>query len=181
MTQREELGAGGGTFSDTMHIVLSALTVLLILSQIGFGAAAFSKRFRFYSILTAATVLVFGAKTGLYSPRLAAGDPTPWLGLVERISIGAWLLWMAVVATALLRDRTLAQGDGPDTRGELLENRLLLDLSVEGRPPGEVAAQYEHQLSPARTRSVRLRGGVSGLRLHQQGRLILARPRLERR
>jgi len=101
MTQREEIAAGGGTFSDTMHIVLSAVTVLLILSQIGFGAAAFVKRFRLYSILTAATVLVSGALTAMQSPKIEAGEPTPWLGLAERISIGAWLLWIAVLAVAL--------------------------------------------------------------------------------
>lgn len=110
MSQREVIAASGGTSSDTLHIVLSAWTVLLILSQIGFGAAAFGKRFRLYSLVTAATVLVSGAVTGMQSPEIAAGKSTPWLGLTERISIGAWLLWIAVLAVVLLRGQGCARG-----------------------------------------------------------------------
>ena len=88
MSQREVIAVGGGTSSDTMHIVLTAVTVLLILSQIGFGAAAFGKRFRLYSILTAATVLVFGALTGVYSSRLAKGNPPPGWGLSNASTSG---------------------------------------------------------------------------------------------
>jgi hypothetical protein len=44
----------------------------------------------------------------LESPKVPAGDPTPWLGFYERISLYAWLLWIAVLAIMLLRaqDRT---------------------------------------------------------------------------
>ena len=35
--------------------------------------------------------------------KIQAGDPTPYLGLLERIGIGAWLLWMAVASVTLLR------------------------------------------------------------------------------
>jgi hypothetical protein len=53
MHLRETLAVGGSTLSDTMHIVLSSVTVLLMLLAIGFGAAAaFGKWFRFYSIAT---------------------------------------------------------------------------------------------------------------------------------
>ena len=38
MHQREILASGGGTISDTMHIVFSAVSVLLMLLAIGFGA-----------------------------------------------------------------------------------------------------------------------------------------------
>jgi hypothetical protein len=108
MTSRQEMINGTMPANDVGHIVLSALTVLLIVSQIGFGAAAFGWRFRVYSIFTAAVVLVFGALTGLESPKVPAGDPTPWLGFYERISLYAWLLWIAVLAIMLLRaqDRT---------------------------------------------------------------------------
>ncbi len=46
MHQREVLAAGEGTLSDTMHLILSAVDSLLFLLIIGFGAAAFGKRFR---------------------------------------------------------------------------------------------------------------------------------------
>ena len=73
--------------SDVLHIVLTMALVLLILISVGFGAAAFGRRFRIYSIVTLAAVVVFGALAGSQGPALAAGQPTPWLGLTERINI----------------------------------------------------------------------------------------------
>ena len=99
------------TLTDTMHIIVTGMTVLLILLAIGFGAGAFGRRFRVYSIATLATVLVFGALTALEAPRIAAGLPTPWLGVTERINIGAYLLWMAVLAVMVLRARNAAAPD----------------------------------------------------------------------
>jgi hypothetical protein len=52
MHQREVLAAGGGTLSDTLHVALGAVTVFLMLLAIGFGARAFGKRFRLYSMAT---------------------------------------------------------------------------------------------------------------------------------
>jgi hypothetical protein len=91
------------TLTDTMHIVFATVTVLLMLLAIGFGAAAFGKRFRLYSIATIALLVVFGALTGLESPRIAANLPTPWVGVWERINIGVFLLWVVALAIALLR------------------------------------------------------------------------------
>jgi len=103
MHQREVLAAGGGTWSDTLHVVLGLMTVLFMLVAIGFGATAFGKAFRLYSIVTILILFVFGALTGLESPRLQANLPTPWIGLWERINIMGFLLWVAVLAIALLR------------------------------------------------------------------------------
>lgn len=105
MHVREVLAAGGGTLADTMHIVLGIVTVLLMLFAIGFGAAAFGKRFRLYSITTMAILVAFGGLTGLDGPRIGANLPTPWVGVWERINIGAFLLWVVVLAIALLRIR----------------------------------------------------------------------------
>ena len=90
------------TLTDTMHIVFATATVLLMLLSIGFGAAAFGKRFRLYSINTMVILVVFGILTGLDSPRISANLPTPWIGVWERISIGAFLLWIVVLAVRLL-------------------------------------------------------------------------------
>lgn len=105
MSSREEMIEGTMPANDLGHIVLTAVTVLLILSQIGFGAAALGALFRIYSILTAVAILVFGALTGMESAGIAAGEPTPWMGLFERINLWAWLLWVAVLALILLRAR----------------------------------------------------------------------------
>jgi hypothetical protein len=103
MHQREVLAAGGGTVTDTLHIVFSIMTVLLMMLSIGFGAAALGKRFRLYSIVTMVILVVFGVLTGLGAPGISADLPTPWIGLWERINIGVFLLWVVVLAIVLLR------------------------------------------------------------------------------
>ena len=105
MHQREVLAAGGGTLSDTMHVVLGGVTVLLMFLAIGFGATAFGRRFRLYSIVSGVALLAFGALTFLEAPRLAVRLPTPWIGLWERINISVFLLWVVVLAIVLLRSR----------------------------------------------------------------------------
>ena len=103
MHQREVLAAGGATFTDTMHIVWSAVTVPLMLVEIGLGAAVFGKRFRIYSIATLVVLAVFGTLTFWSAPRVAANLPTPWLGVWERINVLGFMLWQAVLSITLLR------------------------------------------------------------------------------
>ena len=91
------------TLTDALHIVFAVVTVLLFMLEIGFGAAAFGKRFRLYSIGTMVVLLVFGVLAGLDGPRIAANLPTPWVGVWERTSIGAFLLWVLLLALTLLR------------------------------------------------------------------------------
>jgi len=105
MHQRAVLAAGGGTLSDALHVILGMLTVLFMLVAIGFGATAFGKPFRLYSIITILSLFVFGALTGLESPRLQANLPTPWIGLWERITILGFLVWVVVLAIVVLRVR----------------------------------------------------------------------------
>ena len=103
MHLRETLAASGSTPSDTMHLVLASVTVLLMLLAIGFGSAAFGRQFRRYSIATLLILLAFGVLTFLDAPRVQANLPTPWIGVWERINVGAFLLWVVVLATILLR------------------------------------------------------------------------------
>jgi hypothetical protein len=116
MHLRETLAAGGGTLSDTMHLVLASATVLLMLLAIGAAAAAFGTRFRVYSLATLAILAAFGTLTFLDAPRIAANLPTPWIGVWERINVGAFLLWVVVLATTLLRVKDVAAATArPDT------------------------------------------------------------------
>jgi hypothetical protein len=108
MHLRETLAAGGGTLSDTMHLVLASATVLLMLLAIGAAAAAFGARFRLYSLATLVILAVFGGLTFLDAPGIAANLPTPWIGVWERINIGVFLLWVVVLATTLLRVKDAA-------------------------------------------------------------------------
>jgi len=93
----------GSIAGDSPHIILTAILVLLLLIAMGFGAFALGSRFRIYSLATIATLLAFGAWTAGYAPRIAAGQPTPGMGIVERIDVYSALLWIAVLAIALLR------------------------------------------------------------------------------
>jgi len=105
MSSRQDIAAGRATSSDAGHLVLSALTVAEIVALLGVGSTVFGSRFRAYSLLSAAAVVVSGALTSMQASKLSDGEPTPGMGLYERISIGAGQLWMAVLAVILLRSR----------------------------------------------------------------------------
>ncbi len=92
------------TLTDTLHVAFAVATVLLMLIAIAFGAAALGRGFRAYSIATLGVFVLFGTLTFLQAPRLAAHLPTPWLGIWERINIGAFLMWVVVFAAVLSRD-----------------------------------------------------------------------------
>jgi hypothetical protein len=110
MHQREVLAAGGGSLTDTLHIVWSMVAVVFMVLAIGFGAAALGKRFRFYSIATMVMLIGFGVLTGIDAPRIDANLPTPWIGVWERINIGVYDLWVVVLSIALLRRNARAAG-----------------------------------------------------------------------
>ena len=112
MHLREVLAAGGATLTDTMHIVFAMVTVFLMLLAMGFGAAAFGKRFRLYSIATMVILFACGALTVPDAPNIQANLPTPWVGVWERINIGVFLLWVVVLATMLLSARDTASVTG---------------------------------------------------------------------
>lgn len=103
MHQREIIAAGGGTLTDTLHLVWAFVHLILMLLMIGFGAAAFGKGFRIFSVGIVLAFIVFGTMTTIESPGLQAGLPTPHLGIWERINIGAYMLWVIVFAILLLR------------------------------------------------------------------------------
>ena len=89
------------TFTDTMHVILAInpfvpLTVVL-------GIVAFRNWFRFYSIGTILMMIVLSILGFMYVNEFAAQQPTPWVGLYERISQYGTMLWVAVLAIVLLR------------------------------------------------------------------------------
>jgi hypothetical protein len=96
-------GAQGMAESDVMHVILTALLVLLILLSVTFGVAAFGASFRLYSIATILDVVLFGALAGLQAGPMTANLPTPWMGVEERLNIFGFMLWVAVLAVMLLR------------------------------------------------------------------------------
>jgi hypothetical protein len=95
----------GAVFSmnETMHSVLTIATVICIVIAIAAGARAAGQRFYRYSLATIAVSLFFGAAAGANGPQLAQGLATPWLGVIERLSVFSYLAWVAVFAVVLMR------------------------------------------------------------------------------
>ena len=101
MHRREVVAAGGGTLSDTLHLVLASVTVGLMLVALIAGAVALGKAFRRFTLACLLLLALGAAMTFWEAPGLAAGLPTPWLGVWERINVGVFLVWIAVLACAL--------------------------------------------------------------------------------
>jgi len=121
MHQREVLAAGGGTFTDTWHLVMATITVLLMFLSIGFGASAFGKAFRFYSIATIIVFIVFGLLTFVEAPNVDKNGLTPYIGLWERINIAVFMVWLIIFSINLLR----------------LERRSSLSISTNDKVSGK--------------------------------------------
>lgn len=102
-------GTGPST-ADVLHIAVTAVIGVLILASVAIGATLRGPWFRLYSLATLVVMVVFAVMTSLASGAMSTGEPTPWIGLWERIDIGAYLLWVAVLAVSLLRlpERSLA-------------------------------------------------------------------------
>ena len=78
---------------------------------IGFGATAFGKGFRIYSILTIVTTLVFGILAGMQTAQVGEGLPTPRLGVIERVSYYPPYLWVLVFSVFLMRAQVTGHTD----------------------------------------------------------------------
>ena len=102
MHKREVIAAGGGTLTDTLHLVWAFVHLLLMLLMIGFGAAVFEKPFRIFSVAIVLVFFVFGILTAIGSRGIEANQPTPWVGIWERINIGAYMSWVIVFAIKIM-------------------------------------------------------------------------------
>jgi len=91
------------TLTDTLHIVWAMMTLILMMLIMGFGAAALGKFFRIYTILTFVIFIGFGILIGTEVPGIPQNLPTPRIGIWERINIGAFMLWVIVLAIVLLQ------------------------------------------------------------------------------
>jgi hypothetical protein len=91
------------TLTDLLHIWWTAITVPLMMLQIGFAAAGLTRGFRIYSALTVAAMIGFAALTAIEAPNIASGGSTPMIGIVERLGIAAYMLWVPVFAYRLRR------------------------------------------------------------------------------
>ena len=110
MHTREVIAAGGGTLTDTLHLVWAAVTVFLFFITMVAGAAASTRGFRIFTAVTAVVMVTFGVLTSIQSDGISQNTPTPLLGLWERINIGVFLLWVVVFSSLLLRQSRRSPG-----------------------------------------------------------------------
>jgi hypothetical protein len=103
MHQRQVLATDGATLSDTLHLVLVAVGAIIFFAEIGLAATAFGDRFRLYSIVTILAMVVFGFVTSLSAADLQANEPTPEVGIYERVNAYGYMLWVVVLAATLWR------------------------------------------------------------------------------
>lgn len=95
-------GSGGDPTADVLHIAITTVLVAFIFASVAVGASTRGRSFRVYSYATLLLMAVLGVVTAVASPQLGTVGPTPWLGLSERLLIGTFLLWVAVLALALV-------------------------------------------------------------------------------
>src|SRR5215204_5514532 len=100
---RETLEAGKETWRNSMKLPATAVSVLCILLAMGFGSTLLGRRFRYFSYAMILAILMFGILAGLQADQVAANQPTPWLGIVERGNVYAIMLWVPVLTIGLLR------------------------------------------------------------------------------
>jgi hypothetical protein len=124
MHQREVLAAGGGTLTDTLHLVWAGMTVLLFVLIMVIGAIALGWKFRAYTVASVTILIVCGILTSLSAPNVGANLPTPWIGVWERANIGVFLLWVAILSVSLTR----------------LEGKATLPASARPKGAGHFAA-----------------------------------------
>jgi hypothetical membrane protein len=91
------------TLTDTLHIAWTAALVPMMAAAMGFSAVATGPRMRWFAPAMIVVMILFGALTSLQAPNIATNEPTPTIGLLERVSIAAYLAWVTAFAVALLR------------------------------------------------------------------------------
>jgi Protein of unknown function (DUF998) len=103
MATREVMAAGQDTLRNQMHAWYGIGMPILLALAIGFGSRLFGKRFRYFSYATILAMVMFGMLMGLQTSAMIANEPTPWLGVEERVTAYVPILWLAVLVIGLLR------------------------------------------------------------------------------
>jgi hypothetical protein len=95
----------GDFAANIPHMIATALTVLLLILFIAFGAFSDGKSFRIYSFITILIMLVFGALTSVQAPKLDDNFSASGFGAIERVCVYAPMIWL--LAFALVRLKVL--------------------------------------------------------------------------
>jgi hypothetical protein len=93
------------TATDTWHIILTAIGVLLCMfPAIIMSAKAFGGWFRVFSIVIILIFLVCGTLAGMDGAKIAENQPTPYAGMWERINIFSYFVWVIALSIKLLHN-----------------------------------------------------------------------------
>lgn len=104
-----------GSVRTMLHERATAVMVLSMLLAMAAGAFVHGLRFGIYSLASLLTMIVFATVTFQQTTMLAAHEPAPYFGLIERVSIYAWMLWVAVLSISFWQGRTASRSDPPAT------------------------------------------------------------------
>jgi hypothetical protein len=99
----------GPTFTDLFHIVWASVTVFLMITMMIIGMFALDKRFMIFTIVSLLLLIVFGALTFSESSNIPINEPTPFIGIWERINIGIFMIWVIAFSKMLLKNYTKAE------------------------------------------------------------------------
>jgi uncharacterized protein DUF998 len=101
-----------GSLRTMVHERATAVMVISMLLAMGAGAFVHGTRFRIYSLATLLIVIVFAGVTFQQVTLLAAHEPALYLGLIERVNIYAWMLWVAMLSISFWHDRSATSSVG---------------------------------------------------------------------
>jgi hypothetical protein len=116
MDRREVIAAGESSLRNSFHAPGTMVQSIFLIAAMITATRLFGRNFRYYSYATVIVLLLFGAWTSLQIGQMEANEPTPWMGLKERVNIYGTMLWIAVLAIALLR-ATSPSSVGADSSG----------------------------------------------------------------
>jgi hypothetical protein len=94
-----------GEASLAEHVSYSVIGISTMLGSMAFSAVAFRGWFRLYSLISVAAVVTLFGLALSYVPEVNAGHPTRFMGIDERIAVGAYFLWLFVLVALLWRRR----------------------------------------------------------------------------
>jgi len=91
------------TFTDLMHIILAGVGVVFVLLAVFIVVLSSHGLLRIYSIIALVVLLVAGALVFITIPGLKMGEPTPYVGLTERISTYGYYIWQLIYIKHLIQ------------------------------------------------------------------------------
>ena len=95
---------GTAALRDEMpHIVSGLAAVTVMLAAMAVGSTSLGAGFHRFSLAMMGTLVTFGALTVPFGFRLAGGEPTPGMGITERIAYYAMLAWIGGLSVTLMR------------------------------------------------------------------------------